>query len=91
MGAYVIEPPARTQCPGRGRRLSVSAAAISLSTWQTNSIPARGAVLLPLVVFGFSQPAVITYVVLVGLQAVVAHANLGIRFGWLEYLLVTPR
>ena len=31
------------------------------------------------------------YVVLFGLQAVMAHANLGLNFGWLEYLLVTPR
>ena len=51
----------------------------------------RGAVLLPLVILGFSQPAINAYVILVGLQAVLAHANLGLRFGWLEYLLVTPR
>jgi lathosterol oxidase len=31
------------------------------------------------------------YVILVGLQAVLAHANLGLRFGWLEYLFVLPR
>jgi lathosterol oxidase len=51
----------------------------------------RSAVLLPLVVLGFSQPAVNAYVILVGVQAVLAHANLRIDFGWLEYLLVTPR
>ena len=51
----------------------------------------RSAVLLPLVVMGFSAPAVNAYVILVGLQAVLAHANLGLNFGWLEYLLVTPR
>ncbi len=51
----------------------------------------RSAVLLPLLVLGFSASAVNAYVVLVGLQAVLAHANLGIRFGWLEYLLVLPR
>ena len=51
----------------------------------------RGAVLLPLVILGFSQPAINAYVILVGLQAVLAHANLGLRFGWLEYLLVLPR
>ena len=51
----------------------------------------RSAVLLPLLVLGFSTPAVNAYVILVGLQAVLAHANLGIRFGWLEYLLVLPR
>jgi lathosterol oxidase len=51
----------------------------------------RSAVLLPLVVLGFSQPAVNAYVILVGIQAVLAHANLRTNFGWLEYLLVTPR
>jgi len=51
----------------------------------------RSAVLIPLVCLGFAQPAVNAYVILVGLQAVLAHANLGIRFGWLEYLLVLPR
>lgn len=51
----------------------------------------RSIVLMPLVVLGFSQPAVNAYVILVGLQAVLAHANLRLDFGWLEYLLVTPR
>lgn len=51
----------------------------------------RSAVLLPLVVLGFSPSAVNAYVILVGLQAVLAHANLRMDFRWLEYLLVTPR
>jgi lathosterol oxidase len=51
----------------------------------------RSAVLLPLVVLGFSAPAVNAYVILVGVQAVLAHANLRTNFGWLEYVLVTPR
>lgn len=51
----------------------------------------RSIVLLPLLVLGFSTQAVNAYVILVGLQAVVAHANIGIRFGWLEYALVLPR
>ncbi len=51
----------------------------------------RTLVLLPLVVIGFSTGVINAYVVLVGLQAVLAHANLGLRFGWLEQLLVTPR
>ena len=51
----------------------------------------RSAVMLPLLVLGFSASAVNAYVILVGLQAVLAHANLGIRFGWLEYILVLPR
>lgn len=51
----------------------------------------RSSVLLPLVILGFSAPAVNAYVILVGIQAVLAHANLRINFGWLEYVLVTPR
>jgi sterol desaturase/sphingolipid hydroxylase (fatty acid hydroxylase superfamily) len=51
----------------------------------------RSAVLLPLVILGFAPAAVNAYVILVGIQAVLAHANLRINFGWLEYLLVTPR
>lgn len=51
----------------------------------------RSAVLAPLVLAGFSAEALNAYVILVGLQAVLAHANLRIDFGWLEYVLVTPR
>ena len=51
----------------------------------------RSIVLLPLMVLGFSTAAINAYVILVGLQAVVAHANIGVRFGWLEYLVVLPR
>jgi sterol desaturase/sphingolipid hydroxylase (fatty acid hydroxylase superfamily) len=40
----------------------------------------RSAVLLPLVVLGFAPAAVNAYVILVGLQAVLAHANLRLRF-----------
>ena len=47
--------------------------------------------LLPLVLLGFSAAAVNAYVILVGVQAVLAHANLRLDFGWLEYVMVTPR
>jgi sterol desaturase/sphingolipid hydroxylase (fatty acid hydroxylase superfamily) len=51
----------------------------------------RCSVLLPLVVLGFSTNAVNAYVVFVGIQAVLAHANLRLEFGWLEYVLCSPR
>lgn len=54
-------------------------------------IATRSFVLLPLVVLGFSVEAVNAYVVLVGIQAVLAHANIRTNFGWLEYVLVVPR
>jgi lathosterol oxidase len=55
------------------------------------TVMTRSIVLLPLLFLGFSQSAVNAYAVLVGIQAVVAHANIGVRFGWLEYLVVLPR
>ena len=51
----------------------------------------RSIVLMPLVVLGFAPAAINAYVILVGLQAVLAHANLRLDFGWLENVLVTPR
>lgn len=51
----------------------------------------RSFVLLRLLVLGFSTPAVNAYMIPVGRQAVIAHANIGVRFGWPEYLLVLPR
>lgn len=46
---------------------------------------------LPLYFFGFSMSVFYTYVIIVSLQAVAAHANTRIQFGWLKYLLVTPQ
>jgi lathosterol oxidase len=51
----------------------------------------RTAVVVPLYLVGFSEPALNGYVLLVGVQAVLAHANLNWRFGPLRYLLVTPQ
>lgn len=51
----------------------------------------RIAVLAPLVLLGIAAPALNAYIILVGIQAVLAHANLRWDFGWLEYVLVTPR
>ncbi len=55
------------------------------------TILTRSIVILPLLLLGFEQPTVNAYAILVGLQAVVAHANIGIRFGWLEYVITLPR
>lgn len=51
----------------------------------------RTGVLLPLLLMGFSPQAMNAYVILVGVQAVLAHANVRIDGGWLNYLLVLPR
>lgn len=51
----------------------------------------RTGVLLPLMLLGFAPQALNAYVILVGVQAVLAHANVRINGGWLDYVLVLPR
>jgi sterol desaturase/sphingolipid hydroxylase (fatty acid hydroxylase superfamily) len=51
----------------------------------------RTGVLLPLMLLGFAPQVLNAYVILVGIQAVLAHANVRINGGWLEYVLVLPR
>lgn len=51
----------------------------------------RTAVLVPLILLGFDSQAVNAYVVLVGIQAVLAHSNVRIDGGWLNYIVVLPR
>lgn len=51
----------------------------------------RAAILGVLFLVGFSEPAVQAYIVWIGVQAVFVHANVGIDFGWLNYVLVTPQ
>lgn len=55
------------------------------------TILTRSIVILPLLALGFEQPVVNAYAILVGIQAVVAHANINIRFGWLEHVITLPR
>lgn len=51
----------------------------------------RGIVMVPLYVCGFVEAALNAYVILVGIQAVAIHANLGINFGFLRYIIVVPQ
>lgn len=51
----------------------------------------RAVVMVPLYVCGFSEPALNAYVILVGIQAVAIHANVGFNFGPLRYVLATPQ
>jgi lathosterol oxidase len=51
----------------------------------------RAAVMVPLYVCGFSPAALNAYVVLVGVQSVAIHANMGLDYGPLRFLLVTPQ
>lgn len=51
----------------------------------------RVSVLVPLFLLGVGEAALNAYVVVVGFQAVLNHANVSIPFGPLKYLLVTPQ
>jgi lathosterol oxidase len=51
----------------------------------------RSLVILPVFLLGFSQPPLYAYLVLVAFHAVFIHANLGIRFGWVDHWIATPR
>ena len=51
----------------------------------------RVSVLVPLFLLGVGEAALSAYVVVVGFQAVMNHANVNIPFGPLKYLFVTPQ
>jgi lathosterol oxidase len=51
----------------------------------------RGAVLLPIVLLGFSQSVLAGYMVFVTLHATWTHCNFGPTSAWLEKLIVLPR
>ncbi|MGD9902632.1 MAG: sterol desaturase family protein [Vicinamibacterales bacterium] len=51
----------------------------------------RGLVLVPIVLLGFARPALYAYLVFVSFHAVFIHANVRVRFGWLDHVLTTPR
>lgn len=51
----------------------------------------RTLVMIPLYLLGTTPEALNVYVVLAALQAVFTHANVGVPFGPLKYLIVTPQ
>ncbi|OUR97734.1 sterol desaturase [Flavobacteriales bacterium 33_180_T64] len=46
---------------------------------------------IPIYVCGFSSSVFFTYIVIVSFQAVLAHANTRLNFGFLKYVFVTPQ
>lgn len=54
-------------------------------------IAVRAVAFLPIYIFGFSSSVFATYIVIVSIQAVLAHANTRINFGVLKYVFVTPQ
>jgi sterol desaturase/sphingolipid hydroxylase (fatty acid hydroxylase superfamily) len=51
----------------------------------------RSTTVIPMIVLGFSQGVVNAYIFVVYLYATFVHSNLGLRFGFIEKFLVTPR
>ncbi len=51
----------------------------------------RAMVMIPLYLLGVGQESLNLYVTFAALQAVVIHCNLGISFGPIKYILVTPQ
>jgi lathosterol oxidase len=51
----------------------------------------RSAIFLPLYLLGFSHEALAGYIALFHFQAVFIHANFGMNFGFLNYILTTPQ
>lgn len=53
-------------------------------------VATRVCVLAPLFVLGFSEAVINAYILIVGFQAVLNHANVHLPWGPLKYLIVTP-
>jgi len=51
----------------------------------------RSSIFLPLYLLGFSHEALASYIALFHFQAVFIHANFGMNFGFLNYILTTPQ
>lgn len=51
----------------------------------------RSFTFIPIYVLGFNNSVFLTYLVWVSIQAVLAHSNTRINFGFLKYIFVTPQ
>ncbi len=56
-----------------------------------DSVAIRAVTFIPLFVLGFSNQAIFTYLLFVSFHALFIHANVGFRFGRLDWVLATPR
>jgi lathosterol oxidase len=50
----------------------------------------RSVVILPIYLLGFAESAINAYIIWVAIQSTLIHANTGLPFGRLEYVLATP-
>jgi lathosterol oxidase len=51
----------------------------------------RAMTFIPLFVLGFANGPVFAYLVFVSFHAIFIHANVNFRFGWLDWVIATPR
>ena len=51
----------------------------------------RGFTVIPMYILGFAAPALYAYLFFVYLFSTLVHANMRVRFGWLDRIIVTPR
>ncbi|MGH8459432.1 MAG: sterol desaturase family protein, partial [Nevskiales bacterium] len=56
-----------------------------------DSVVIRAVTFIPLFVLGFSNYAILAYLVFVSFHAIFIHANVGFQFGWLDWVIATPR
>ncbi len=56
-----------------------------------DSIAIRAVTFIPLFVFGFTNQAIFAYLIFVTFHALFIHANVGFDFGWLDWVICTPR
>jgi lathosterol oxidase len=54
-------------------------------------VAVRAISFLPIYIFGFSTNVFAAYIVIASIQAVLAHANTRINFGFFKYIFVTPQ
>ncbi len=51
----------------------------------------RGLTTMPMYVLGFAEPALYAYIFFVYILSVFVHSNMKLPFGFLQYMIVTPR
>ena len=51
----------------------------------------RAVTFIPLFLLGFANGAIFAYLVFVSFHAIFIHANVNFRFGWLDWVIATPR
>jgi lathosterol oxidase len=56
-----------------------------------DSVTIRAVTFIPLFILGFANEAVFAYLLFVTFHAIFIHANVNFRFGWLDWVIATPR